>query len=116
MVTGVGGAKLALGTVKLKGEIAGPGAGLGLGGVKGTEGGGGLVRLSNPSKNSPIFVVFIVSSTGLGGEDTLPALAHPSMCEMVHRSSLTSDHSIWRFMLNRAWQFTMRHLGGSCAQ
>ena len=73
MVTGAGGENTALGTVKLVRGAEGPGAGAGLGGVKGTEGGGGFVRLRRPSKNSPIFVTLMVSSTGLGGDDTLPA-------------------------------------------
>lgn len=71
IVTGGGGEKSTLGTVKL---VAGPGEGAGVAGGGGARGGGGgEVKLSRPSKNSPILVALMVSWTGLGGASALPA-------------------------------------------
>ena len=72
IVTGGGGWKTTLGTVKLKAGGVGGVGGKG-GGGDGTGGGGGLVTLRRPSKISPIFVVFTVSSTGFSAP-ALPAL------------------------------------------
>ena len=74
MVTGAGGEKTTLGTVRFRAD-EGPGAGTrGEGGGGEARGaGGGELMFSRPSKNSPILVVLMVSSTGLGGAETLPA-------------------------------------------
>jgi hypothetical protein len=77
MVRGGSGENVTFGVVKgLGGGGGGPGAGAGTGAGGGGDatavGGGGLFP-SSSSKNSPILVALMVSSTGLGGAETLPA-------------------------------------------